>query len=111
MNNSKNQPLFYNKHVFCCTNSREPESKRSSCGGCGSEKLQNYMKVRCKELGLKDIRINKAGCLDRCELGPVMVIYPEGVWYTYKNKEDIEEIIESHLQKNEIVKRLECKNT
>ena len=54
----------------------------------------------------KKIRINKSGCLDRCELGPVMVIYPEGIWYSYKNLDDINEILESHLINNKVVERL-----
>jgi (2Fe-2S) ferredoxin len=55
------------------------------------------MKVRAKELGLEETRINTAGCLDRCELGPVMVIYPEGTWYTYRTREDIDQILTTHL--------------
>ena len=52
------------------------------------------------------VRVNKAGCLDRCELGPVLVIYPEGVWYHYKTKEDVDEIVETHLVNGNIVERL-----
>jgi len=55
------------------------------------------MKARAKELGLEDVRINAAGCLDRCELGPTMVIYPEAVWYTYASTEDLDEILETHI--------------
>src|SRR5690348_2661776 len=62
--------LFYRQHVFCCTNTRPPGHPRGCCSEKGSEKLRNYMKVRAKELGLADLRINAAGCLDRCELGP-----------------------------------------
>jgi len=64
------------------------------------------MKARVKELGIEGVRVNGAGCLDRCELGCTMVIYPEGVWYTYASKEDVEEIISSHLQRGEKVGRL-----
>lgn len=62
-----------------------------------------------KELGLAGpgkVRINKAGCLDRCEEGPVMVVYPEGTWYTYVDKADIDEIVESHLRDGQVVERL-----
>ena len=52
------------------------------------------------------IRINKSGCLDRCEQGPCVVIYPEGVWYTYVDQHDIDEIIDSHLVRGEVVERL-----
>jgi len=64
------------------------------------------MKKRAKELGLDDVRINASGCLDRCELGPTMVIYPEGVWYTFENDEDIEEILQRHVIDDARVDRL-----
>jgi (2Fe-2S) ferredoxin len=98
--------LFYRKHVFCCTNTRPPGHPRGCCSAKGSEKLRNYMKVRAKELGLKDVRINAAGCLDRCELGPTMVIYPEGVWYRYDSTADLDEILDTHLVKGGRVQRL-----
>jgi (2Fe-2S) ferredoxin len=99
-------PLFYRRHVFCCTNTRPAGHPRGSCSEKGSEKLRNYMKVRAKELGLDDVRINAAGCLDRCELGPNMVIYPEGIWYHYQNTADIDEILETHLVRGGRVERL-----
>ncbi len=64
------------------------------------------MKAKIKALGLPDIRVNASGCLDRCELGCTMVIYPEGVWYTYANENDIDEIIDSHIQRGQRVDRL-----
>lgn len=64
------------------------------------------MKARAKELGLSDVRINSAGCLDRCELGPTMVIYPEGVWYGYRTPEDVDEILRTHLIEGGRVERL-----
>src|SRR3546814_14163651 len=70
---------FYAAHVFVCTNERPPGHPRGCCKDKDAEKLRNYMKVRTKELGLGGVRINTAGCLDRCELGPPMVIYPEGI--------------------------------
>lgn len=99
-------PLYYEAHVFCCTNERPVGHKRGSCKARGSEPLRNYMKARAKELGLKSTRINAAGCLDRCELGPTMVIYPEGVWYGYKTREDIDEILQKHLIEGGRVERL-----
>jgi len=98
--------LFYRHHVFCCTNTRPPGHPRGCCSAKGSEKLRNYMKVRAKELGLANLRINAAGCLDRCELGPNMVIYPEGVWYTYHSTADIDEILQRHLVEGGRVERL-----
>ena len=98
--------LFFRQHVFCCTNTRPTGHPRGCCSEKGSEKLRNYMKVRAKELGLDSIRINAAGCLDRCELGPTMVIYPEGVWYGYRSTADIDEILETHLVAGGRVERL-----
>ena len=72
----------------------------------GSEDLRNYMKARAKELGLGDVRINAAGCLDRCELGPTMVIYPEGVWYSCKTTADVDEILTTHVRDGGRVPRL-----
>ena len=100
------QDLFYETHVFCCMNVREPGHPRGCCSARGSVELRDYMKSRAKQLGLKNIRINAAGCLDRCELGPNMVIYPEGVWYTYANREDVDEILERHIIGGERVERL-----
>jgi (2Fe-2S) ferredoxin len=99
-------PLFFRRHVFCCTNTRPPGHPRGCCSAKDSEKLRNYMKVRAKELGLEGVRINAAGCLDRCELGPTMVIYPEGVWYSYHSTADIDEILERHLVEGTRVERL-----
>ena len=71
--------------------------------------MQAYAKDRIGQLKMKGegkVRINKAGCMDRCDLGPVMVVYPEAVWYTYIDKEDVEEIIQEHLINGRIVERL-----
>ena len=71
--------------------------------------MRDYAKKKVKSLGLageQKVRVNNAGCLDRCEEGPCLVIYPQGVWYTYVDQEDIDEIIDSHLVKGQIVNRL-----
>lgn len=99
-------PLYYRLHVFCCTNRRPDGHPRGSCAAKGSEPLRDYLKARAKELGLGDVRINSAGCLDRCGLGPVLLIYPEGVWYRYDSAEDLDEILVTHLQKGDRVNRL-----
>lgn len=99
-------PPYYRRHVFCCTNVRPEGHPRGCCSSKGSVKLRNHMKARAKELGLDDVRINIAGCLDRCELGPNMVIYPEGVWYSYSTIEDVEEILQTHLVEGGRVERL-----
>jgi (2Fe-2S) ferredoxin len=98
---------FYKHHVFMCLNKRE--APENCCACHGSEKMQSYAKKRIKELGLNGsgkVRINKAGCMDRCDEGPVMVVYPEEVWYTYVDEKDIDEIIDEHLVKGRVVERL-----
>ena len=91
-------PLFFEAHVFVCCNRRPEGHKRGSCAAKGSEALRDYMKARAKELGLSGVRINQAGCLDRCELGPCVVIYPEGVWYKMASREDVDAILERHVR-------------
>ncbi len=99
---------FYDKHVFFCTNQREDGS--DCCNNHGAMKARNYVKDKIRELGISGsdnkIRINSAGCMDRCDDGPVLVVYPEGVWYTYVDEQDLDEIIESHLKNGKIVERL-----
>jgi (2Fe-2S) ferredoxin len=100
---------YYQRHVFFCINDRGEGAERPSCNRCGSQRLRDYAKARMKELGLHgegQVRINQSGCLDRCEEGPIMVIYPEGTWYTYIDEFDIDEIIDSHLLKGKEVERL-----
>lgn len=103
---TQDPPLFYQHHIFCCTNQRPAGAPRGCCADKNAEALRNYMKVRVKELGIESTRINNSGCLDRCELGPTMVIYPEGVWYSCKNKEDIDEVLQQHLIGGKRVERL-----
>ena len=98
---------FYRHHLFFCQNQRE--GGEACCANHGSPRLRDYAKKKVKSLGLAGpggVRVNIAGCLDRCELGPTLVVYPEGVWYTYVDEEDIDEIIESHLVKGQVVARL-----
>ncbi|MDA8637508.1 (2Fe-2S) ferredoxin domain-containing protein [Rhodospirillales bacterium] len=99
-------PPFFKSHVFMCMNERPEGHERGCCASKGAVKLRNYMKAKTKELGIDQTRINQSGCLDRCELGPTMVIYPEGVWYSCKTAEDIDEIISEHLQNGRRVERL-----
>lgn len=98
--------MRYDFHVFCCTNKREEGHKRGCCASKSADELRAYMKDRAKALGLPKTRINASGCLDRCEQGPVMVVYPEGVWYSYKNQQDVDEILEQHLSGGQPVERL-----
>lgn len=98
---------FYRAHVFCCTNERPAGHPRGCCKEKDAEALRNYMKARAKALGLEGVRVNIAGCLDRCELGPTMVIYPEGVWYHYRSSDDIDEILQTHVIEGGRVIRLQ----
>ena len=97
----------FKHHVFFCCNQRE--AGETCCNTHGASELQAYAKDRIGQLKLKGpgkVRINKAGCLDRCEEGPVLVVYPEGTWYTFVDNEDIDEIIDSHLVNGKPVQRL-----
>lgn len=100
------QALFYDIHIFCCTNDRPETHRRGSCLAKGAGELCDYMCRRAMVLGLGGIRVNHAGCLNRCELGPTMVIYPEGIWYTYTCEDDIDEILKSHVMCGRHVERL-----
>ena len=98
---------YFQHHVFFCTNQRQ--NGEACCNNHGANDMRAYAKNRVKELGERipqRVRINVAGCLDRCELGPVLVVYPEGVWYTYVDRHDIDEIIEEHLLHGRVVERL-----
>jgi len=98
---------YYQYHVFFCTNQREGNAE--CCNNMGAQEIRDYAKSRIKELelsGKNKVRINNAGCLDRCTEGPIIVIYPEEVWYTYVDKEDVDEIINEHLVNGRIVERL-----
>lgn len=98
--------LYYTTHIFCCINERDSDHPRGSCKARGGEEIQSYLKKRLKKLKLPKTRVNKAGCLDRCELGPVIVVYPEGIWYHCPTKADADEIIESHILSGKPVERL-----
>lgn len=98
---------YFDKHVFFCTNQR-PDNE-NCCADCNAVKVHAHAKARIQKLNLNGqgkIRMNKAGCLDRCDLGPVLVIYPEAIWYTYVDETDVDEIIDSHLIGGQIVERL-----
>lgn len=98
---------YFDKHVFFCCNQRA--AGEACCNNHGASEMRAYAKDRIKALklaGRGKVRINQAGCLDRCDEGPVLVVYPEEVWYTYVDKQDIDEIIEEHLQHGRVVERL-----
>jgi (2Fe-2S) ferredoxin len=95
--------LHFEAHVFVCCNRRPDGHPRGSCAAKGSERLRDYMKARAKELGIPSVRINQAGCLDRCELGPCVVIYPDGVWYRVQTTEDVDLVLTRHVMAGERV--------
>lgn len=104
-------PPFFEAHVFVCCNRRPEGHHRGSCAAKGSERLRDVMKSRVKELGLAGrVRVNSAGCLDRCELGPCVVIYPEGVWYRVDGPEDVEALVQEHLVRGGRAERLMLRN-
>ncbi|MBI2384070.1 MAG: NAD(P)H-dependent oxidoreductase subunit E [Gammaproteobacteria bacterium] len=98
---------YYRHHVFFCCNQRN--DGRECCNDKGASRVRDYAKQKVKELGLAGpgkVRINQAGCLDRCAEGPVVVVYPDGVWYRYVDEEDVDEIVNEHLVAGRPVERL-----
>jgi (2Fe-2S) ferredoxin len=102
-----NVASYYERHVFFCLNERK--NGDDACAAHGSQAGFDHCKAKVKALGLAGpgkVRVNKAGCLDRCAAGPVLVVYPEAVWYTYVDHHDIDEIVDAHLGRGEVVTRL-----
>jgi len=98
---------YFKRHIFFCLNERK--NGEASCAQHHAQAAFDHCKNRIKQLGLAgpgQVRVNKAGCLDRCAGGPVAVVYPEGTWYTYVDQADIDEIVDSHLDKGQVVTRL-----
>ncbi|MFY3384030.1 (2Fe-2S) ferredoxin domain-containing protein [Paracidovorax sp. MALMAid1276] len=100
-------PGYYQRHIFFCLNDRA--NGEDSCAHHNAQAGFDRCKSQVKAAGLAGpgkVRVNKAGCLDRCAGGPVAVVYPEGTWYTYVDAADIDEIVESHLKNGQVVERL-----
>ncbi len=98
---------YYQRHIFFCLNERK--NGEACCAQFNAQAAFDRCKSQVKASGLAgpgQVRVNKAGCLDRCAGGPIAVVYPEAVWYTYVDLQDIDEIVESHLVKGEVVSRL-----
>jgi (2Fe-2S) ferredoxin len=105
---------YYTHHIFFCQNERPADAPRPCCAAGGAEHAAKHVKNRVKELGLSGpgkVRVNKAGCLERCEEGPCAVVYPEGVWYHYVDEHDLDEIVDSHLKNGVPVARLRLPDT
>ena len=105
--NQNKASSYYQRHIFFCLNERK---EGEAC--CARHQAQEALD-RCKSLvkaaglaGPGQVRVNKAGCLDRCSAGPIAVVYPEAVWYSYVDASDIDEIVESHLKNGKVVTRL-----
>jgi (2Fe-2S) ferredoxin len=106
----------FNRHVFVCTNFRAPEAARPSCTANGQSEIHTRMKDAVREAGLgAKVRVNKSGCLDQCEHGPTVVVYPGAIWYGFVKPEDVTEIVSEHLLNGRPVERLRlaegCVNT
>ena len=98
---------YYQRHIFFCLNERS--NGEACCAMHNAQAAFDRCKAQVKTAGLAApgaVRVNKAGCLDRCAAGPVAVVYPEAVWYTYVDLSDIDEIVESHLKNGQVVQRL-----
>ena len=98
---------YFRHHIFFCTNHRD--NGEACCAQHNPQAALDHCKARVKAAGLTGpggVRVNKSGCLDRCAGGPVAVVYPEAVWYTYVDQEDIDEIISEHLVNGRVVERL-----
>ncbi len=98
---------YYAHHVFFCLNERK--NGEACCAQHRAQEAFDRCKQQVRAAGLAgpgQVRVNKAGCLDRCAAGPVAVVYPEGVWYSYVDEHDIDEIVESHLKNGKVVERL-----
>ncbi|MEO6954617.1 MAG: (2Fe-2S) ferredoxin domain-containing protein [Polyangia bacterium] len=95
----KEAPLpHFDKHIFICTNERDPGNPRGDCKSKGSEAIRNFLKTELGKRGLKDrMRANASGCLDQCERGIAVVVYPEQTWYQLRTVEDAREVLEQHL--------------
>jgi len=97
----------FEKHLFVCTNERPEGHLRGSCSRCGGAEIKARLKACVKKSGLQhQIRVNSAGCLDACEFGAVLVVYPEGIWYGKVTPADVAELFQTHLLNNQPVERL-----
>lgn len=105
--NRSMETSYFKRHIFFCLNQRERD--QACCAQHAAQQAFDHCKAAVKAAGLNGpggVRVNKAGCLDRCAGGPVAVVYPEAVWYTYVDEADIQEIVQSHLVGGQPVQRL-----
>ncbi|CAN5356510.1 NAD(P)H-dependent oxidoreductase subunit E [soil metagenome] len=103
--------MIYNKHLFICVNQRAEGAPRRSCGEAHGMEIVDAFKKKLKELNLPiKLRAQKAGCLDICDFGQTIVVYPEGVFYVGVELSDVDEIINEHILNNRVVERLRLEN-
>jgi len=96
-------PQLYRRHIFACHTQRPPQHPRGSCGAAGAQPLWDRLGKKVEELGLgADVGFTASGCLGFCSAGPLMVIYPEGVWYNPKSEADIDLIVDTHLRQDRL---------
>lgn len=94
----------FSHHIFICGNTRSPGHSRGCCDADGSSKLRDKFKAEVKKRGLTPlVRANKAGCLDQCEMGPVVVIYPDAIWYGGVTLDDVDRIIDETIVKGNVL--------
>jgi (2Fe-2S) ferredoxin len=97
----------FQRHVFVCVNERPADHPKGSCKAKGSPEVRDLLKKKLGERGIKsEVRANNAGCLDQCEQGVTVVVYPEQVWYGHVTVADLDELIERHIIGGEVVERL-----
>ncbi len=101
----------FDKHLFICCNRREAGHPRGCCDPSGSEALHKAFKKALAERGVKRVRANKSGCLDQCEKGPTVVVYPDAVWYGGVTLDDVTQIVEEHIIGGRPVSRLLMKES
>lgn len=98
---------LWQRHIFVCANQREPDHPRGCCGLAQGQQTVDWFKDAIKRAGLHlTVRANKSGCMEACEAGPAVVIYPDAVWYRVQTQADVEQIVREHLQNNRLVQHL-----
>ena len=98
---------YYQKHIFICNNVKS-DGRKCCSQGCSNDMIL-YLKKKLKELNLLGegkMRVSPSGCMGRCKVGPVLVISPQGLWYSYHSEHDIDEILAKSILQNEVVERL-----
>ena len=100
----------FEKHIFVCVNERPPGHPRGCCYEKGAMDIRTAFVEDLAQRGLKGIvRANKAGCLDACEMGATVVVYPQAVWYLGVTPDDVAEIVDTSITGDGVVERLVAK--